>query len=113
MQYAEHVRWSLVRAGGVRQSDLLDKGVGPVNLETTMRFFRELRAGDEVDVTCVFLWGEGKSFRVESRILLADGTVAAEVNSVGGLMDLKERRLVPDPGEYFRALATDPAILGL
>ncbi|MEV6013053.1 acyl-CoA thioesterase [Streptomyces sp. NPDC051976] len=113
MQYAEHARWSLCQAAGIEQADLLAAGVGPVNLETTMRFRRELRAGQEVLVGCAFVWGEGKTFKVVQELRLADGTLVAEVDSVGGLMDLKERRLVPDPRESFRTLASDAALLGL
>ncbi|MFD9637777.1 acyl-CoA thioesterase, partial [Streptomyces violascens] len=29
LQYAEHARWSALEHGGIRQSALLDKGVGP------------------------------------------------------------------------------------
>ncbi|MCT4357832.1 acyl-CoA thioesterase [Streptomyces sp. Je 1-79] len=113
LQYAEHARWSLLQAGGIRQSDLLDKGVGPVALEVTVRYLRELRAGDEVEVTCTFVWGEGKTFRIDQTIRKADGTVAAEVTGVGGLMDLRARRLVADPREHFRALAASPETFGL
>ncbi|WP_069885348.1 acyl-CoA thioesterase [Streptomyces luteocolor] len=113
LQYAEHARWSLLRAAGIEQTDLLDKGVGPVVLENTVRYLRELRAGDETTVSCAFVWGERKTFGVEQTITRADGTVAATISSVGGLLDLKERRMVADPREYFRALAADPAALGL
>ncbi|MEV0253738.1 thioesterase family protein [Streptomyces sp. NPDC050732] len=113
LQYAEHARWSLLREAGIEQTDLLDKGVGPVVLESTVRYRSELRAGDETTVTCAFVWGERKTFGVEQTITKADGTVAATVTSVSGLLDLKERRLVADPREYFRALAADPAALGL
>ncbi|MEU9286211.1 acyl-CoA thioesterase [Streptomyces sp. NPDC048275] len=113
LQYAEHARWCLIAEAGIGQADLIAKGVGPVVLETTIRFLRELRAGEETEVTCGFIWGEGKTHRVEQTIRKADGTVAAEFTVVGGLLDLKERRLVADPREYFRALATDPLILGL
>ncbi|MGW0467927.1 acyl-CoA thioesterase [Streptomyces sp. NPDC003027] len=113
LQYAEHARWSLLRKAGIRQTDLLEKGVGPVALEVTVRYQRELRAGDEVEVTCAFLWGEGKTFRIEQTIRKEDGTVAAEVTGVGGLMDLKARRLVEGPREYFRALADSPEVFGL
>lgn len=113
LQYAEHARWELLRAAGVRQSDLLRDGIGPVNLETTIRFHRELMAGEGVDVTCVFVWGEGKSFRVEQTFCTVDGELVAEVFNVGGLLDLRQRRLVPDPGERFRAVAHQPALLGL
>jgi acyl-CoA thioester hydrolase len=113
LQYAEHARWSLLQKAGIRQTDLLDKGVGPVALEVTVRYLRELRAGDEVEVTCAFIWGEGKTFRIEQTIRRSDGTVAAEVTGIGGLMDLNERRLVAHPHEYFRALAAAPEVFGL
>ncbi|MGI3229253.1 acyl-CoA thioesterase [Streptomyces sp. GTA36] len=113
VNYAEHARWSLLQAAGISQAGLAAKGVGPVSLEMTVRYRRELRAGDEVEVTCDFIWGEGKTFRVEQTIRKSDGSVAAEITGIGGLMDLKERKLVADPRDYFRALASDPGRFGL
>ncbi|MFG2786298.1 acyl-CoA thioesterase [Streptomyces sp. NPDC048419] len=113
LNYAEHARWSLLRAAGIGQAELIGRGVGPVALETTIRYRRELLAGDEVEVTCAFRWGEGKTFRMEQTIRKADGAVAAEITAVGGLMDLKERRLLPEPQKYFKELATAPGLFGL
>ncbi|MEU6176987.1 acyl-CoA thioesterase [Streptomyces coeruleorubidus] len=113
LNYAEHARWSLLRAAGISQSALIGSGVGPVSLETTIRYKRELLAGDEVEVTCAFAWGEGKTFRIEQTVRKTDGTVAAEITAVGGLLDLKARKLVPGPQKYFRKLASDPGLFGL
>ena len=113
INYAEHARWVLLQAAGISQTGLMAKGVGPVALETTIRYQRELLAGDEVEVTCDFVWGEGKTFRIRQTIRKTDGTVAAEITAVGGLMDLKARKLVADPKEYFRALASEPRLFGL
>ncbi|MFG1670007.1 acyl-CoA thioesterase [Streptomyces sp. Y7] len=113
INYAEHARWSLLQAAGITQTGLMGKGVGPVALETTIRYQRELLAGDEVDVTCAFAWSGGKTFRVLQTISKADGTVAAELEGVGGLMDLKARKLVANPQDYFKELSTDPSLFGL
>jgi acyl-CoA thioester hydrolase len=113
LNYAEHARWSLLQAAGITQAGLTGTGMGPVALETTIRYRRELLAGDEVDVTCAFEWGDGKTFRIEQTIRRTDGTVAAEVSAVGGLLDLAERRLVADPRGRFRKLATKPELFGL
>ncbi|GAA4970017.1 acyl-CoA thioesterase [Streptomyces hyderabadensis] len=113
LNYAEHARWSMLQAAGIRQADLVARGVGPVALETTIRFRRELLAGDEVTVSCAFEWGEGKTFRIRQLVTKTDGTVAAEVEAVGGLMDLKQRRLVPDPARRFKELAAEPGLFGL
>ena len=113
LNYAEHARWSLLQAAGVSQARLIGQGVGPVALETTIRYRRELLAGDEVDVTCEFEWGGGKTFRIVQSVRKADGTVAAEITAVGGILDLTARKLVADPSAVFRELATDPALFGL
>ncbi|MGW2645321.1 acyl-CoA thioesterase [Streptomyces sp. NPDC001393] len=113
LNYAEHARWSLLQAAGISQARLVGQGVGPVALETTIRFRRELLAGDEVDVTCEFEWGGGRTFRIVQEIRKTDGTLAAEVSGVGGLLDLKERKLVADPREVFKELTTDLALFGL
>ncbi|MET8948291.1 thioesterase family protein [Streptomyces sp. NPDC004542] len=113
LNYAEHARWTLLKAAGISQAELIGRGVGPVALETTVRYRRELLAGDEVDVTCEFEWGDGKTFRIRQEIRKTDGTVAAEVVGVGGILDLEERKLVADPREIFKELACDLSLFGL
>ncbi|MFJ6560242.1 acyl-CoA thioesterase [Streptomyces sp. NPDC091412] len=113
LNYAEHARWSLLQAAGISQAGLVSGGVGPVTLETTIRYPRELSAGDEADVTRAFEWDGGKTFRIRQTVRKADGTVAAEIDAVGGLLDLKARKPVPAPHDRFRQLATDPGLFGL
>jgi acyl-CoA thioester hydrolase len=113
LQYAEHARWECLRAAGLRPGVLREAGVGPVQLECTIRYLRELRAGDEVDVSCAFVWGEGKTFRLEQEYVHLDGTAVAQLTAVAGVLDLTTRRLVADPAEQFRSLASSPAYLGL
>jgi hypothetical protein len=43
----------------------------------------------------------------------AGGEVAAELTSVFGLLDLAERRLVPDPRAVWHRHARHPELLGL
>jgi acyl-CoA thioester hydrolase len=111
LNYAEHTRWEFLRALGITQDKLLASGVGPVSLETTIRFQRELRGGDQVDVTCAFEWSGGRTFRIVQKFLRVDGTLAADLTAVCGILDLTERRLVADPLERLRALADDPSRL--
>src|SRR3977135_2670439 len=97
LQYCEHARWEMLRARGLPQERLIAAGIGPVVLETTIRYHRELRGGDEVDVSCAFEWGSGKTFRVSHEIRREDGQLSAELTSVGGILDLEKRRLIADP----------------
>lgn len=113
VQYSEHARWELLAAAGIRQSALIESGIGPVALEVNVKYLRELRGGDQVDVTCAFAWAEGKVFQIEQQIVKQDGTVCADIVVTGGIMDLKARKLVPNPAERIAALASDPAVLGI
>ncbi|TCO48939.1 acyl-CoA thioesterase [Actinocrispum wychmicini] len=111
--YADNARWRLVQAAGVDLAQLRDQALGPVNLRTTIEFRHELRPDDTVEVETEFHWTTGRTSRVTQRLWTAGGVLAAEVESVSGLLDLTTRRLVDDPGGRWRALMADPALLGL
>jgi acyl-CoA thioester hydrolase len=113
LQYGQHARWECLRAAGIDQAELIAQGIGPVSLEERIRFHHEIHAGQEVVVSCAFAWGEGKSFRINQEIRLPDGTLVAEITNVGGLLNLTERKLVRDPGQVWRSVASAPHLLGL
>jgi acyl-CoA thioester hydrolase len=113
LQYAEHARWEHLRAAGIDPADLLAAGVGPVTLVETIRYNRELRAGQEVAVTSAASWGDGKTFSIAQEFRLDDRTPVAALTSLCGLLDLEQRRLIARPGERLRALARRPGTLGL
>lgn len=112
-QYAEHARWEFLRAAGVSHEDLAASGVGPALLKSTIKFQRELSAGDEVDVSCAFEWSDGKLFELVQDFRLPDGTAVAKVNGTIGLIDLETRKLAADPRGRFQTLASSPEVLGL
>jgi acyl-CoA thioester hydrolase len=113
LQSGQHARWECLRAAGIDQSALLGCHVGPVSLEERIRFHRELRAGEDVYVTCRFDWTQRKTFRAERKISTFDGVLVAEITNVGGLLDLERRKLISDPASAWRAAAATPALLGL
>jgi len=106
--YGEVSRLELLEAAGVLKGL---PGLASVLLETHVVFRRELRAGDEVDVTCVVKFGSGKTFKMNSDIIKPDGTPAAEITCTLGLMDLERRKLVEDPRGRFQAAGADMKLL--
>ena len=112
MEYGQHARWECLRAAGVEHAALLRAGVGPVSLEESISFHHELRPGEDVDVSCTYVWGQGKTFRVKQELPGPTGH-SSVITNVGGLLDLTERRLLPDPGTRWRSVATNPELLGL
>lgn len=106
--YAEHARTELLRAVGLPIDRVLTTGVAPVLLTGQMRYLRELRADDEVDVSATMRFGDGKTFHVDSVMTKSDGTVSAEFSGTFGLMDLTARKLLAQPRERLEKLSSDP-----
>ena len=104
-QYGEHGRTETFRDLGLEIADLTAAGIGPVILETTVRFLAELRAGDEVDILLDLRFGSGKTFRMDIELRRGD-VVAATITGTMGLLDHATRRLVADPRKRLEALAT-------
>ena len=105
-QYGEHGRTEVLRAVGIEVAALTAAGVGPVILESTVRFLAELRAGDEVEVTVDVRFGEGKTFRMDTELRRGEA-VCATITGTMGLLDHTTRRLVADPRGRLLALG-DP-----
>lgn len=113
LHYAEYARWECLAAAGITQDGLLATGFGPVALDVSVKFRRELRGGDEVDVSCAFVFDGGPTYDIVQDFRRPDGRVAASLTSTTGLIDLRERKLTREPDKHFRQLAANPAVLGL
>ncbi|MBB4685939.1 acyl-CoA thioesterase [Amycolatopsis jiangsuensis] len=107
--YGEVARLEVFAAAGDER--LRESGLAAVLLESHIVYRRELRSGDEVDVTCDASFGEGKVFWMTSRIVKLDGTLSAEITCTVGLMDLERRKLVADPRGHFERAGVDLKVL--
>jgi acyl-CoA thioester hydrolase len=107
LQYCEHARWEMLRAAGIDRDRLTASGVGPVLLELNIRYHRELRAGDAVDVTCEMAPSAATIFRLEQEAIKVDGTVAARATTFGGLSTSRVASSLPTPLSGWRRLRQD------
>jgi acyl-CoA thioester hydrolase len=110
-QYAEVARMAGFDAADCDWDRLLQERRAPVLLSTTAHFRREVRAKETVEVSCELRFGTGKSFQINSMITKADGTLAAEIYCVAGLMDLEARKLVEDPRQALEGFGLRPEVL--
>ena len=110
-QYAELARVGGFEAAGLQWSKMVEAGIGPVLLSSTVHFRRELRAGDEFDVTCELRFRGGKTFRLDTLITKLDGTVSAEITCLLGVMDLERRKLHPDAREALESAGLNATVL--
>jgi acyl-CoA thioester hydrolase len=110
-QYGEIARVEGFAAAGCSWDTLVKAKTAPVLLTSTINFRREVRAGEQVDATCEVKFGTSKTFNVDTNIIKLDGTVAAEITCVIGVMDLVARKLVADPRATLESFGFDPSAL--
>lgn len=76
-------------------TDYVASGHSYFTVENTVRYLAELRAGEMVTITTQVLQGEGKKIRLFHRLMTADGTLSATIDSLMVHVDLGTRRSAP------------------
>ncbi|MGS2641009.1 BTAD domain-containing putative transcriptional regulator [Streptosporangium sp. G12] len=114
LDYAVHARWAALAQAGLSIKELTAAGLGPVELDVSIRYFHELVLGDEIDVETRYEYPSPKIVRlVQSLVRHSDGVLAAEVTSVTGLMDLRERKLVENAADVWAKFLRDLSAVDL
>lgn len=109
--YAEVARIELMEQAGLLAGGMHEDNLAAVLLESNIKFRRELRLGDIVEVSCAGEFGDGKVFWMNSNIHKVDGTLSAEITCTLGLMDLDKRKLVADPRGRMQLAGVDVTLL--
>jgi len=99
LEYAVDTRISFFESNGFPPSNFIKNGFGPVIKSDLTEYFRETVMLDELRVTMENggFSDDGSRFRVINSIYKADGELAARVTSIGGWLNLKERKLIEPP----------------
>lgn len=100
----EEARWEFITHNGYGLKEVQEWQKGPVILELTMRFKREVKLRDKVTIVTHKADLERKITKLKQEMLKEDGTVAAELDLVFGLFDLKTRKLIDATPEWKKAL---------
>jgi len=99
LEIFEEARWDWIERGGFGLERIRQSGQGPVVLECSVRFRRELSNRTRVTVASRITSYAGKIGRMHQEIQLPDGNVACEADFTMGLFDLERRKLIePTPG---------------
>ena len=99
----EEARWDFITQNGFGLDRIKSEKAGPVLLETTVKFKRELINREWITITSNPGEVNGKLMTIHQFMLKSDGKIASEASFVIGFMDLKERKLVAPPPEWLAA----------
>lgn len=83
---------------------------GPVVRKDEIDYYREFGLLEEVhaNLSLAGLSEDGSRFRLRNEFHRADGQLAARVTSLGGWLDLNQRKLIAPPMELLAAMRTLP-----
>ena len=108
LQIYEEARWELATELGFGLEAVRATGVGMTVLETTVRFIRELRLRQEVQVTTLLSEVRGKVFILKQAMVDEEGRNASEADFTMALFDLKARKIIPPTPEWLGRLGWTP-----
>jgi len=114
LNLAADVRMAFFSEHGFPPAEFVRLGIGPVIRKDAIEYFREVNLHETVTVTHAALGmsSDGARFIVENEIWSASGERAAVVQSTGGWLDLRARKLVTPPDALLEALQKTPRAPG-
>ncbi len=108
MSLYEEARWELITGNGYGLKTVQDLKQGPVVLEASIKFMRELKLREEITITTELLNYTGRIGKLKQQMIKADGNVASEALFTMGLFDLVQRRLIEPTPAWKKAIGLEP-----
>src|SRR4051794_3678018 len=93
------IRMMFFSENGFPMAEFVRRRIGPVIMRDTVEYFREVQLLDPVRVTLELasLAEDGSRFEIRNEFHSAAGKLCARVTSLGGWLDLNERKLIKPP----------------
>ena len=112
LDLAADVRMAFFAEHGFPTAEFRRLGIGPVVRKDELEYFREIGLHETVTVThaATAMSPDGSKFALENEIWTAGGERAAVVQSSGGWLDLRRRKLVTPPPALLEALRKIPRV---
>jgi YbgC/YbaW family acyl-CoA thioester hydrolase len=103
----EQARWDIITERGFGIDTIRRTKTGPVILESTVKFLRELAPREAVIVRSELTSYERKVGKFRQQIVKADGAIACEATFSFGLFDLERRKLIEPSPEWAHAVGVE------
>lgn len=103
----EEARWELITKNGYGFAAIQKAKQGPVILEVTVKFLREITLRENITITTELVHYKGKVGQLKQQMIKEDGAVASEALFTFGLFDMKERKLIDATPAWNKAVGTE------
>lgn len=108
LEILEEARWAWITQNGYGMKEIRELEQGPTILECSLRFMKELRLRERIEIESNIASLSGKTFDVVQYIRKPDGEVACEARFKMGLFDLRARKLVAPTPRWLIGLGLAP-----
>ena len=103
----EQSRWDIITERGFGIDVIRRTQTGPVILEASAKFLRELAPRETVIIRSELLSYERKIGKMRQQMIKEDGEVACDATFVFGLFDIAKRRLIDPSPEWAYAVGLE------
>jgi YbgC/YbaW family acyl-CoA thioester hydrolase len=100
----EEARWELITNNGYGLSEVIKLQKGPVILDITLRFKKEIKLREKIKIFTQLISHERKISKFKQEMTKEDGSLAADLHLTFGFFDLQTRRLIEPTPEWKRAI---------
>lgn len=100
----EEARWELITRNGYGLKEVKASGLGPVILEVTLRFRKELQLREPIIIETRCTDYRKKIGTLEQKIFNSSSVLCADAVFSFGLFDTNERKLVPPTERWLEAI---------
>lgn len=104
LELFEEARWEFLAQNGVGMEYIQALGIGPVVLECTVKFLKELRLRETIRIESQMLSYEKKVGLMQQEIITEDNGISCQARLTFGVFDLKNRKLIFPPEAWIKAI---------
>ena len=104
LELYEEARWDFITKGGYGLETIHKLKKGPIVLETTVKFRKEIINRDRVKIISYSTGIKGKIMKMHQEIVHMNGDIASMADFTFGFMDLAERKLIAPTDEWLKAI---------
>jgi len=104
LELFEKARWDWIAQGGYGIDRVQATGFGPIILELSVKFRREVRLGEQLEIQSMTTDYVGKIGHLEQRMLRAKTEICCSAYFTFALFDLKGRKIVAPTAEWLAAV---------
>ncbi len=108
----EEARWEMMVSRGYPVEKVLSEKKGPIILDVQLKFLRELKARDQVDITFEIIEIKKKTATGKQQMIFSSGEkqgqVASELIFTSAFFDMSARKIIEPNDLWLKVLGVSP-----